>query len=316
MITVTSFVADPCNDDRGRCSVNVAEPNASALFKNILLATDLSPALERALQYAQAFARAHAAVHTLRVRGSNIYELLRPEAFSATFDTARNHRSATKVLSSFAQRLPSEGPVRGSRVGEIIAGVAARNEIDLVILGTQGRKGLPKLVFGSVVEELFRDVACPVLTVGSEVKAPDPAGLKISKVLLATDCNATSLAPIYAAWICQRFGAGLFVLHVVGKEADLRVVTSSQVRERLAVLGPEITKLQRLPEFSVEWGEPASKILQVAGELGADLMVLGAHAPRDVRAQSRPPWATVARLIAEAVCPVLTVPDTVSSSWI
>jgi nucleotide-binding universal stress UspA family protein len=185
-----------------------------------------------------------------------------------------------------------------------------------MIVGTQGGKGLQRLVFGSVAEEVFLDVAYPVLTVGSEVKAPDPAGLKISKVLLAADCSPRSLAPIYAAWLCQRFGAGLFVLHVVGKEDELKVVTSSQVRERLVVLAPGIRELQPQPEFAVEWGEPSSKMLQVAGELVADLIVLGAHAPRDVRTTSRPPWATGAGVIAGAFCPVLTVRDTVSSSSI
>src|SRR5215472_12127514 len=128
------------------------EPIVSVSLKNILLATDLSPASERALQFAQAFAREHAAVHTLHVNGSDNYQLLCPEAFAATFNTARDSRSGNKVLGGLLHGLPCEVPVHGTRTWEVIADVTARNEIDLLILGTHGRKGLQKLLFGSVAE--------------------------------------------------------------------------------------------------------------------------------------------------------------------
>src|SRR5215471_21184552 len=158
----------------GETYMKTLEPTVSVSFKNILLATDLSPASERALQFAQAFAREHAAVHTLHVSGADNYQLLCPEAFATTFNAAGNDRSSTKILSGLLEGLPCEVPVHGSHVWEVIADVAARNEIDLLILGTHGRKGMQKLLFGSVAEEVFRAVNCPVLTVGSDVAKPDP----------------------------------------------------------------------------------------------------------------------------------------------
>jgi nucleotide-binding universal stress UspA family protein len=46
-----------------------------------------------------------------------------------------------------------------------IAELAADLEADLVVLGTHGRRGLPRLVLGSVAEEVVRLAPCPVLVV-------------------------------------------------------------------------------------------------------------------------------------------------------
>jgi hypothetical protein len=47
--------------------------------------------------------------------------------------------------------------------------------------------------------------------------------------------------------------------------------------------------------------------LQTALEIEASLIVLGAHAPRDVRTVAHLPGATASRVICGAACPVLTV---------
>jgi nucleotide-binding universal stress UspA family protein len=283
------------------------EPTVSVSLKNILLATDLSPASERAFEFAQAFAREHAAVHTLHVSGADNYQLLCPEAFAATFASPRDYRSAAKVLSGLLEGLPCEVPVHGSHVWEVIADVSARNEIDLLIVGTHGRKGLRKLLFGSIAEEVFRDVSCPVLTVGSDVAEPGADGLNIKNVLLATDCKSGSLAPIYAAWLCQRFRAQLVGLYVASKDKTPQVERPFDLEKQLLATAPEINDLERRAEFAVKFGDPAEKILQMAREIEASLIVLGAHAPRDVRTVAHLPWATASRVICGAACPVLTV---------
>jgi nucleotide-binding universal stress UspA family protein len=289
----------------------VAQP-VLVSFKNVLLATDLSPASARALEYAIAFDREQSAVHTLHVAGSDNYQLLCPEAFSDTFRLAGTKcRNATKILRGLLHGLPSEVPVHGTRIWEVIADVASRNEIDLLILGSHGRKGLNKFLFGSVAEEVFRHVTCPVLTVSADVKAPGLERLQITKVLLASDFSPKSLAPMYACWLCRRFDAGLVGLHVVSGEEDWRNANVFRVEEQLLNMTPEIADLQQRPDLMVEFGEPADKILQAAGETGADLIVLGAHAPREGWPVSHLPWATAGRVIAGAPCPVLTVRD----SW-
>lgn len=53
---------------------------------------------------------------------------------------------------------------RGEPAAEILA-VAADEAADLIVMGTHGRGGLPRLVLGSVAESVMRKAVCPVLTV-------------------------------------------------------------------------------------------------------------------------------------------------------
>lgn len=276
-------------------------------FKNILLATDLSPVSEKALLYARALAREHeSAVYTVHVSGPDEYQLLCPEAFAETFNQfERDEAACSRILRGLLRGLPHEAPLEGGQVWKIVKDVAVRNEIDLLIVGTHGRTGVQKVLFGSVAEEVLRDVSCPVLTVGTQARKPnDP--FTISHVLLATDCCPGSVVPHYAAAICVKFGANLTVL-AVEKELPASATLSPQwVKTELASIAPQLTSLRPEPLFLLENGDPPDKILQTAEAMDADLIVLGAHHPRDVRAASHLPWATASQVIAGSSCPVLT----------
>jgi universal stress protein A len=57
--------------------------------------------------------------------------------------------------------------VEGSPKVEIIR-YASKQNIDLIVLATHGRTGLPHLMMGSVAESVVRTAPCPVLTVRPE----------------------------------------------------------------------------------------------------------------------------------------------------
>jgi len=52
----------------------------------------------------------------------------------------------------------------GDVVEEIVS-YANANKIDLILIGTHGRKGLEKVMFGSVAEGVVKAAPCPVLTI-------------------------------------------------------------------------------------------------------------------------------------------------------
>src|SRR6185437_3552466 len=58
--------------------------------------------------------------------------------------------------------------------------------IDLAVIATHGRRGLKKLLLGSVAEEIFRSVSCPVLTIGPDVKRSEMAAGKLRHVIYAS----------------------------------------------------------------------------------------------------------------------------------
>lgn len=54
--------------------------------------------------------------------------------------------------------------VKGRPYEEILK-FARENKADLIVIGTHGRKGLDRVIFGSTAEKVVRDAPCPVLSV-------------------------------------------------------------------------------------------------------------------------------------------------------
>jgi len=54
--------------------------------------------------------------------------------------------------------------LRGVPYEEILK-FAEKNAVDLIVIGTQGRKGLDRVLFGSTAERVVRNATCPVMTV-------------------------------------------------------------------------------------------------------------------------------------------------------
>ena len=54
--------------------------------------------------------------------------------------------------------------MRGIPYEEILK-FAAEKGISLIVIGTHGRKGLDRVLFGSTAERVVRNAPCPVLTV-------------------------------------------------------------------------------------------------------------------------------------------------------
>lgn len=271
-------------------------------LKNILLATDFSAGSQTALKYARALAREKSLpVYALHVNGPNSCQLLSPEALAITFDRFHEDSNlAPELLHNLMSGLPTEVPLHQGRIWEVMEDVISRNEIDLVVQATHGRNGLDRMLHGSVAEEVFRNVSCPVLTIGPEVKAKPSEELKIRNILLATDFDEYSLAPSYAAWLANEFNASLTVLYVTHKGSGN---DQNLAKFRLQL---EETPLRHEPEFMVKDGSPSTAILETSGERTPDIIVVGARHPEPARIVSHWPWDTVASVVSHAKSPVLS----------
>jgi nucleotide-binding universal stress UspA family protein len=287
------------------------EPAVSLSLKNILLATDFSSVSGMAAKYAHAIARRHSSrVHTIHVTAPDSYHLLDPDAFAITFNgAAAEAEDVPAVLQNLLKGLPSQTPLHQGTIWKIISDVVERNEIDLLILASHGRHGISRMVLGSVAEDVFRNVSCPVLTVGPDVRPCHRREIRIKNVLLATHFESGSSAPMYAARVCNEFGAELTLLHVIDGNGHKHAINreTRELAQRLYSAVPAEAGLWRPPACMIKHGLPSAQILEVARGTGADLIVLGARHPEPAKINSHLPWATAARVIAEAGCPVLTV---------
>ena len=287
------------------------ETQSGIVLKDIVFATDFSPTAANALSYAGDLAqRFHAALHVVNAVEPANYSLP-PETWHAA-DEARNLE--TKRLRAFLQtELPdieSEVQLWEGTVSQVLASAIDRDSADLVVLGTHGRTGIGKVLLGSSAEEILRNAPCPVLTIGPHAQ-PDHQ-LRLSEILYATDFSPASLSGArYAIALAQEYGAKLTLLHVVeGRKTDELVHESDLIESSKRLLRTLVPQgaLREEPQCEVKLGIPAEKILEVAQQTHAGLIVLGARRASGVPgAASHLPIATVHKVIAHAPCPVLTV---------
>jgi nucleotide-binding universal stress UspA family protein len=146
------------------------------MYSRILLAIDESPASERAVEHAAGLAKGLSA--TLRIL--HVVDMgwltLGPELAVDVETGAETRRAAgDKLLASALERVRAAGVEAEVKLGETGAPMewlateiddeAKRWPADLVVMGTHGRRGVERLVLGSVAEGVARRSAVPVLLV-------------------------------------------------------------------------------------------------------------------------------------------------------
>jgi nucleotide-binding universal stress UspA family protein len=186
---------------------------------------------------------------------------------------------------------------------------ARNSRADLVVMGTSSRGGLSKVLLGSTAEEIIRVAPCPVLTVGPHVTAEASVGVR--SIVCATDFSLGSLrAAEFAVSLAHKFRADLTLVHVVDEalteSPDLAIWRTEQ---RLREMIPSEPKLLYEPKVVVEIGPVAERILAVANELIADVIVMGVRGA-GAFADTVSHFGSIAhRVVAIAPCPVMTVGD-------
>lgn len=168
-------------------------------------------------------------------------------------------------------RLESGDPVK--RILEL----AAELDVDLLALGTHGRRGFRKWVLGSVTDQLLRRAPCSVLTVGSP---PRPVRhrerLPYERILSAVDFSEGSLLALDEAIAFWRKSRGELVLvHVLEPEHE-EGLDAEAARARLSRALPDpVPEGCRSEIVVVEPGEPHREIRREAEERAVDLVVAG-----------------------------------------
>ena len=140
-------------------------------FSNILLPTDFTEASVNALAYARAFARDYGSrIFVTHAVAPNppIFLPMEPVPPELDGEWADAQLELEKFLHAPTE-IAHEGILERGELWNVLNDVIHRHSIDLIVLGSHGRRGLKKLVLGSGAEQIFRNARCPVLTVGPNV---------------------------------------------------------------------------------------------------------------------------------------------------
>ena len=294
----------------------VLEVPAAGSLKQILLATDFSPASERALWHGLAIARRFgASVDIVHVVDSLGFRMTGGEVVAQAVDLAQ--RDLRKLEAGLLRNGPLHGiPHRmlvdeeSGEVWEALCRLIRENDIDLVVLGTRGRTGLKKLILGSVAEEVFRHSPCPVLTVGPCVAPELIAERPPQHILFPTDLSSESLQALpFAIEAARKCGAELTLIHVLpaisGEARWDRERVFEGIRSRLESLVPDDAGLVRNPMCVVGEGYFPAVILNFVNAHQIDLIVLGLRSPEPY--VNRLVWQHAYDIVCQARSPVLTV---------
>jgi nucleotide-binding universal stress UspA family protein len=151
------------------------------MFKRILVAIDGSPTANRGLKLALDLAKEHdATLHVLHVVddivlwqsfGGEAY--VPPEYVDSLLASLR--AAGRKILARAEKAANKQGyPVQpllvetlGQSVAHAVLAQARKLRVELIVLGTHGRRGLTRLVMGSDAEAIVREASVPVLLVRS-----------------------------------------------------------------------------------------------------------------------------------------------------
>ena len=174
-----------------------------SLPKTILVPTDFGEASEHAVEYALELAKALGSEVVL-MHAFEIPAVGFPDgAMIATADmTNRVLEGAQVGLERQAAQYEGSGVGMRTIVKQGDAWrsiIAAAEELgsDLIVMGTHGRRGLPRALLGSVAEKVVRTAHCPVLTVH---KADvDRAAIGDGEVAGERTVRSTTIEPIPAS---------------------------------------------------------------------------------------------------------------------
>jgi len=290
-----------------------------ANIQTILCPVDFSEFSTKSFEYAVSFAERYKAKLSVQHVIEPVTVLFTYENLPGWREVYAEFRAGAQealqnlIISRAAQRVRPETELQVGDPADSILKFAQEKAVDLIVMGTHGRRGLDRLMTGSVTERVLRKAHCPVLAVRkpahdfvSHEVGPEP---QIKKILLATDfSDHAHRALSYALSLAREYHTELTLLHVLeaiprGKELESEM--ARLIRELEAPL-PSDARNGCTINSAVRLGKPYSEIIQLATESQADLMAMGVRGrgALDVAVFG----STTNRVLQLGPCPVLSVP--------
>jgi nucleotide-binding universal stress UspA family protein len=297
-------------------------------IENILFPTDFSKCAGQALKHALFLAvrfrarlhmlhlvilhqeNPHNPAHTFPYPGE-LQEILKKMATERmSIDVQATNEDEEEIDVVFEQ-------LRGFSASNLILKYADEHDIDLIVTGTHGRRGLGCMFLGSIAQEVVRQASCPVYTIRESENHSHPN--KIKEILSPIDFSGHSKEVLSVAkGVAKIYDARLQLLHVLedamhpafqvsGKETIMEInpdiIDSSQ--EALKRIFEESPGPDVNAELKVVAGHAVNEILDYVQRNSIDLIVIATRSLSGLK--EYPPGRIADKLILRAACPVLTV---------
>lgn len=297
-------------------------------IKNILFPTDFSKCAGQALQHALFLTKYYRArLHMLHLivlhqedphnpahsfpYPKELHEILKKMATERmSIDLQATNEDEKEVDVIFEE-------LRGFSATDLILQYADEHDIDLIVMGTHGRRGLGYMFLGSIAQEVVRKASCPVYTI-RESERPQPYR-RIDKILSPVDFSDHSKTAISAAReVAKLYSARLQLLHVI--EDRIHPAFYASGKETLLEINPDIVDysqkaMKRIfgespgpdiaADFKVVTGPVVNEILRYVHCNNIDLIVIATHGLSSLKHFLL--GSVAEKVIRRATCPVLAV---------
>lgn len=293
-------------------------------LKSILVARDFSACSERALTYALDLClRTGAALHTLHA------EVLYSDPNEPVPDRDEEVASIRKRLRDLVEQnkgIPYRAgadsieievrQVRDVAPAPAILSSAEENGIDLIVMGTHGRRGFRRMLLGSVAEEVVRLSSCPVITVRCD---DAPVRTQARTILVPIDFSKHALVALrHAKAFADLHGANLAFIHVVEDRLhpafynlgvfsvyDVQPDIEERAERQLRKVAEEAGCPADRMTFETRPGHAGREIVAYARECEADLIVMSTHGLTGLEHLFM--GSVAEKVVRTAPCPVLTI---------
>ncbi len=267
------------------------------MFERILVPLDGSELAEQALPLATRLAQASDG-SLLLMRSVEAGLLITPTNFDQDmsyreWEKAHRRRQATAYLKALQKSDALKGVSTRSITPEgepasVIINLAANEDCDLIVMTTNGERGLMRWIFGSVTERVLRNASCPVLIMRGD--------RPIQHILVPLDGSKMAEASIAPALeVARRLDAAITLLRVDDSLAQLddasfdaldqvepgmsEVMRVSYAQRGEAYLSAVRNRLDTtVPVNTIALtGKPVDAILDTAVSESCDLIVMSTH---------------------------------------
>lgn len=288
---------------------------------NVLVPTDFSESADNALSYALGIAKRFSAkLHVLHVPVVPTYLLMDasytpgPEAVIQIFEDAQ------RAIDALEPKLQDNGvqcqtALREGVVHTAVKEYAEEHRVDLLVMGTHGRTGVSKLMYGSVTERVLKTVHTPTVVV------PPEGGEPPDSIVVAYDFSRPAKRAAEAARAVQEvFDGRVHFVHayldVWGEYTDRGALVGEAAEQRRAALTLGLKEMLEADatdlfpgdsqtETRLVTGDPVGAILDVAEDVGADLICAGTTGKSGIARLLMGSFAR--RVVHEGTTPVLLV---------
>lgn len=236
----------------------------------------------------------------------------KPEQLEKRFELGKKICYQAKDTFSSEFKIDIESIVCEGEPPPVITDIARERQADLIAMGTHGRKGLKRLIMGSVTSHVILNSPCDVLV----VKRPcdECTGIHESILVPFDGSEFSKKALGRACQLSKVDGADITVLYVIPRYEEMigffrtESIKQSLFKEAERIMD-EAKKIASSHGVSIattiQEGHAGDKIMETANSLKNDLIVLGTYGWKGVNKAIM--GSTTERVIMNTHCPILVV---------